>query len=136
MTHWISRFISSAILAVLLIGGWGVGVAADEAEPNKLDELVAELKAIDSSIEQIETTEDGTLIVHRRYEVTGSRIKRTHVQELDPDNLKALDYALENVLLSLPFDVRSYTREELERHGHTDLARALADRDPRIQRNR
>ncbi|MFU8833397.1 MAG: hypothetical protein ACNA7J_14760 [Wenzhouxiangella sp.] len=135
MTGWISRIISSTILAMFLVAGWG-GVAADQVEPDKLEELVAELEALDRSIERIETTEDGTLIVERRYEVTGSRIKRTHVQELDSQDLKALDYALEDVLLSLPFQVRSYTRAELERHGHNDLARALADRDPRIQRGR
>lgn len=134
MARWISRSIFSTILASFLVAGWGGYAAADQAEPDRLEELVAELEAIDRSIERIETTEDGKLIVHRRYEVTGSRIKREHVQELDPEKLKDVDYALEDVLLSLPFQVRQYTRAELERHGHTDLARALADRDPRIQR--
>ncbi len=133
MTGWISRIICSTFLAIFLVAGWGGGMAGAAVEPDKLEELVAELKAFDKSIERIETTAEGTLIVERRYEVTGSRIKRTHIQELDSQDLKALDYALEDVLLSLPFQVRSYTREELERHGHTDLARALADRDPRIQ---
>lgn len=126
-----ARLISSILVSACLIAAWG-SLAAEQPAQDKLDELVRDLEARDATIEHIEVTDDGSLIVHRRYTATGSRIRRQHVQKLDPDDLKAMDYAIEHVVLSLPYPVRAHTRDQLLRHGDTDLARALSRQDPSI----
>lgn len=102
--------------------------SAGQPAASDLPEAVAELVAAMSSVERVEPLDDDTFAIHSRMQLTGSRIPRDVTITVD-DKGNVIDWG------EKPFLTRTYTREDLFRTGHVQLAEGLSKIDPAI-RNR
>jgi hypothetical protein len=130
----LARLLAAAALTSLL----GTAVAADNDEmtsaspatersaESDLPEPVAELVGALSGVQRVEVLEDDTFAVHRRMVVTGSRIPRRVTIRVD-ENGEVVDWG------DRPGITRIYTRDDLMRSGHVQLAEGLSRIDPAIR---
>lgn len=124
----LARFRNSlGIIAVTcLLGAGPVMADGDVLDAQELPEAVAELVGAMSDVQRVESAENGTFEVHRKMEVTGSRIKRDVKLTVAEDGT-VLDWG------RTPSYSRTYTIRELRETGRSDLAEALIRRDPALQ---
>lgn len=115
-------------LLLALLGMAGPSVAQEEGAEPEWPEPVAKLVQALSGVEQVEPAEDGTFIVKRRVQETGSRIYRDVEMRVN-DKGEVVDWG------DTPFWTRKYTLAELESTGESDLARALSKLDPAVNLN-
>jgi|SRR6056297_1402086 len=116
-------------IVALTVALWAAPVAAgDEGQTSEssLPEAVSELVDALSGVERVEPVEENRFAVHRRIDVTGSRVKRDVTMIIDEEG-NVVDWGR-----AADF-VRSYTLSELRSTGQGDMASALADLDPSIQ---
>ena len=92
----------------------------------ELPEKVAELVNALSGVQNVEKLDNGLFAVHRRMNVTGSRIPRNVKMEVT-ENGEVVDWG------RTPMFTRTYTHRELIETGEIDLAEALQRLDPAIQ---
>lgn len=136
LTNGIKSFWGAIAAGSLLITG--AATAQDEAptEPEspaaeasakpELPEKVAELVNAMSGVQHVEKLESGLFAVHRRMNVTGSRIPRDVKLEV-AENGEVVDWG------RTPLYSRTYTRRELIQTGNVDLGEALQRLDPSIR---
>lgn len=100
--------------------------AAEKSATPELPEKVAQLISAMSGVQNVEKLENGLFAVHRRMNVTGSRIPR-NVEMKVAENGEVVDWG------RTPMFTRTYTHRELIETGEVDLAEALQRLDPSLQ---
>mgnify|MGYP006276191317 CR=1 FL=1 len=127
MTYKPRTLLLAALFALAGVLGAAPTLAGDEehAMPD-LPDAVSELVEAMSGVEHVEAIENDQFKIHRRIQVTGSRVARKVAMVVAEDGT-VLDWGRD------PSFLRSYTLSELRDTGNADLAKALADLDPSIQ---
>jgi len=100
---------------------------AEQSATLNLPEPVARLVDASSGVQRVEAMENGKFAIHREILEPGSRLKRD-VTMLVAEDGSVVDWG------RTPMLNRQYTQRELYDAGQLDLAEALDQLDPRIQR--
>jgi hypothetical protein len=123
----------AALVAAFLIGAGGVAAGdgtsdgkPSESSKRELPEPVAELVDALSDVERVEALEDDTFAVHRRMKITGSRLPQNVTIRVNEKG-EVVDWG------DRPMLTRTYTREDLYRTGHADVAEGLSNLDPAVR---